>query len=652
MNDGIAKADAKTLKDFAAKQGKKQLPGMAPNKKVLGALDALGRVRLSEHFFMRDFLYSEVAAAHGIANVPDEAELAIKAGRGLCKNLLEPLHAIFGHVTIRSAFRSANVNGFCNANAMGCASNQNNYARHIWDHEDADGWVGATACIVIPWFVDWLEGDKDRDWRALAWFIHDHLPYSEMVFYPKNAACNLTWRQDAAEPGRSRVEDPRHKIGSVAFPRGTLTAPGMTNYTGRHDEHYPDFPDLFHGRGRRAALPGSAEYGTGLHHLSDACRAKQREDGRFQELLSEKKAGGSNPAFAKWRGNWALEVKKAWTNAGLGEAPLAKKKEWFLRKANLQDRCRGLMVGLGVGNVLGVPQEGWPRHVVEASYPNGIRDIETEPGEPDDDDLAQAIILAESSIDAGSGELDVEDIGRRFWVWAEENGRGIGIQTADVLSRIGGDMPRCAGGAGVRAREPSGQPALEAARQVWEESGRYSAGNGAVMRCAPLAIRWKRDEVALARNTALSAVVTHADPRCIWSAAVVNLATAMLLRGEAVEVSGVLARTRQTAERLGDSLADFGITGAVPETVVEACSIPSGITPAGPGPRRERHGLHPEGDAGSTLVRDPGLRLRRSACGRRQRRRRHGYERGGGRCSARRPVRSQRDFGPLARAAR
>ena len=127
---------------------------------------------------------------------------------------------------------------------------------------------------------------------------------------------------------------------------------------------------------------------------------------------------------------------------------------------------------------------------------------------------------------------------------------------------------------------PTGQPALEAARQVWEESGRYSAGNGAVMRCPPLAIRWKRDDVALARNTALSAVVTHADPRCIWSAALVNLAIAMLLRGEAVEVPDVVARTQQTAERLGDSLADFGIAGTVPETVVEACSIPSGIAPA------------------------------------------------------------------------
>ena len=250
------------------------------------------------------------------------------------------------------------------------------------------------------------------------------------------------------------------------------------------------------------------------------------------------------------------------------------------RDAEPQDRCRGVMVGLGVGNLLGVPQEGWPRYAVEASYPNGIRDIEVEPGEPDDDDLAQAIILAEAALEAGSADLDVEEIGRLFWAWAEENGRGIGIQTADVLARIGGASPRCARGVGVEARVSAGRPALEAARQVWEESGRYSAGNGAVMRCAPLAIRWIQDDVGLARNTALSAVVTHADPRCIWSAVLTNVAVAMLLRGENVALRAIVERTRQTAEEIGGSLSPFGIEGVVPETVVDACSIPSACAPA------------------------------------------------------------------------
>ena len=33
-----------------------------PNTSILNALDAFGRQRLSKHYFMRDFLYSEITA--------------------------------------------------------------------------------------------------------------------------------------------------------------------------------------------------------------------------------------------------------------------------------------------------------------------------------------------------------------------------------------------------------------------------------------------------------------------------------------------------------------------------------------------------------------------------------------------------------------
>ena len=71
------------------------------------ALEELGRVRLSENFFMRDFLYSEVANLYGIPNIPDDPELAIEAGRALCENLIEPLRTDFGRISIRSAFRNS-----------------------------------------------------------------------------------------------------------------------------------------------------------------------------------------------------------------------------------------------------------------------------------------------------------------------------------------------------------------------------------------------------------------------------------------------------------------------------------------------------------------------------------------------------------------
>jgi hypothetical protein len=49
------------------------------------SLEELGRVRLSASFFMRDFLHSEIADFHGIPNIPDAPDLAIAAGRKLCR---------------------------------------------------------------------------------------------------------------------------------------------------------------------------------------------------------------------------------------------------------------------------------------------------------------------------------------------------------------------------------------------------------------------------------------------------------------------------------------------------------------------------------------------------------------------------------------
>ena len=220
-----------TLSQFAKAQQEAEMP--APNRMLLAALEDFGRERLSEHFFMRDFLYSEISAVHGIPNVPDDAELAVRAGKGLCENLLEPIRSTFGHVVIRSAFRSAAVNGYGNAHRMDCSSNKATYARHIWDHRDAKGRIGATACIVIPWFIDSELYKENQDWRPLAWFIHDKLPYSRMIFFPENAAFNLTWHDKLPERYiRSRF-GPKPQI---------LTKPGMDNHEGDHSEHYPGFP--------------------------------------------------------------------------------------------------------------------------------------------------------------------------------------------------------------------------------------------------------------------------------------------------------------------------------------------------------------------------------------------------------------------------
>lgn len=195
------------------------------------ALEDLGRARLSSSFFMRDFLHSEVADFHRIPNVPDDPELALAAGRRLCEDLLEPLQATFGRIAIRSAYRSPAVNAFGNLRGLSCASNKRNYASHIWDRRDANGCMGATATVVVPWFTDrYAEG---ADWRAIAWWIHDHLPYSHLQFFPKLAAFNIGWH-----------ERPRRRIDSFVAPTGCLTRPGMTNHGGSHASWYRGFPSF------------------------------------------------------------------------------------------------------------------------------------------------------------------------------------------------------------------------------------------------------------------------------------------------------------------------------------------------------------------------------------------------------------------------
>ncbi|MBS3847359.1 hypothetical protein KD146_01495 [Devosia sp. BSSL-BM10] len=189
-------------------------------------LEELGRVRLSESFYLRDFLYSEIAAIHAIPNIPDDPDLAIAAGTALCQNLLEPLQARFGRISIRSSYRSCALNQFGNANKLNCSRNEANYAGHIWDRRDAAGHMGATACIIINRFVPYYE--RTGDWEAMAWWIHDHLPYHDMQFFPRYAAFNLQWR-----------EQPERRIYSYIPPRrGTLTKPGESNRNIDHSSAY------------------------------------------------------------------------------------------------------------------------------------------------------------------------------------------------------------------------------------------------------------------------------------------------------------------------------------------------------------------------------------------------------------------------------
>ncbi len=151
-------------------------------------------------------------------------QAAVRGAAGAVAGDLRRLH-------IRSGYRSAAVNEFGNRNKLNCSTNAATAADHIWDMRDFDGCMGATACVVVPWMVDHYSNEED--WQKLAWWIHDHLPYAALCFFPKLWAFNIQWH-----------ERPKRVIQSYIQPRGILTKPGMANWEGDHAKFYEGFPQL------------------------------------------------------------------------------------------------------------------------------------------------------------------------------------------------------------------------------------------------------------------------------------------------------------------------------------------------------------------------------------------------------------------------
>jgi ADP-ribosyl-[dinitrogen reductase] hydrolase len=162
------------------------------------------------------------------------------------------------------------------------------------------------------------------------------------------------------------------------------------------------------------------------------------------------------------------------------------------RSSTLLRCARGSLLGLAVGDALGAPLEGAKpsraRKAVEAGLEmSGGRSWA--PGEWTDD-TALALALAESI--ASRGLLDTADVAARYIEWARI-GKGIGSATAGALRGAVDD-------AHARAQAES-----------FHESTGMSAGNGTVMRVAPIGLAAPSVEMA-AEAAREDARLTHFDP--------------------------------------------------------------------------------------------------------------------------------------------
>jgi ADP-ribosylglycohydrolase/protein-tyrosine phosphatase len=163
------------------------------------------------------------------------------------------------------------------------------------------------------------------------------------------------------------------------------------------------------------------------------------------------------------------------------------------------DRACGVLLGTAVGDALGAGYEFGPPRGPELEVAMvGGGAFGWEPGEWTDD-TSMAIAIAEVAA-TGADLLDEEaldDIARRWHEWSQ-HAKDVGVQTRSVLSR--------AGRHGI-----STQAAREESAALHQRSGR-TAGNGSLMRTAPVALVYLDDEAALVEAARGVSELTHYDP--------------------------------------------------------------------------------------------------------------------------------------------
>jgi ADP-ribosylglycohydrolase/protein-tyrosine phosphatase len=176
------------------------------------------------------------------------------------------------------------------------------------------------------------------------------------------------------------------------------------------------------------------------------------------------------------------------------------------------DRACGVLLGTAAGDSLGAAYEFGPPRGPELEVAMvGGGSFGWEPGEWTDD-TSMAIAIAEVAATGADlrQEESLDAIARRWHEWSQ-HAKDVGVQTRSVLSR--------AGRHGISA-----QTAREESAALHKLTGR-SAGNGSLMRTAPVALAYLDDEATLAEAARAVSELTHHDPEAgdacvLWCCAI------------------------------------------------------------------------------------------------------------------------------------
>ena len=183
------------------------------------------------------------------------------------------------------------------------------------------------------------------------------------------------------------------------------------------------------------------------------------------------------------------------------------------------DKIKGLFYGQAIGDALGVGTEFLSKKQVNVFYPNKlttysqiIRDSFRKQWKIGEwtDDTDQFLCICDSILKTKS--VDEHAFAKELYAWAQESPVDIGITVYSVVSHP--DF----------LENP-----YKCAKEVWEDSGREAAANGAIMRTSILGAYefWNYEKVI--SNTKKIAKVTHWDPRCVGSSIIITLLIAKLI---------------------------------------------------------------------------------------------------------------------------
>ena len=203
-------------------------------------------------------------------------------------------------------------------------------------------------------------------------------------------------------------------------------------------------------------------------------------------------------------------------------------------------RFKGCLLGLAIGDALGMPFEGWRPHWIHRKVGDKLNDFLPAPRHNLGagmwtDDTKMALHLAESIVRCG-GKVEPEDVARSYVAWFDSGDlRGIGNATFESIMRL-------------------------KAGSSWEDSGmrgKYAAGNGTAMRTAPVGLLDCLDPERLREDSRNDAIITHFNDEAITGSRAVNFLIAM---GVISESTGArpCARTSETIRLIDKTIAFIG----------------------------------------------------------------------------------------------